>query len=920
VHGVRVSLLILLAVERQVSRDSVVGVLCPDREPERARRSLSQALYRLRHELGEDYVLARGDVLEVSPDVACDAVEFIEAAEQDRTEAALALYQGPFMAGLRLPEANAFDDWIHHHRARLARVHRKVRRQVIESRYAAGDHAGALDATRSWAELDPYDDEAQHRLLTLLAEAGERAELLECYADYERLLREGGLKPRIETRALIEHVRNGVLLGAPDAALPALTGESAEAAREEVGAHSSADAAQRRATDTATRPGAHGVMKPASETSMPGETGAATQRGGVRGFLNELRRRRVVRVAVAYSAVAFVVLQAAGLIMPALLLPNWTFRLLVVLILLGLPVALVLAWAFDLTPDGLRRAPRSRYRWGSPTALLRGATSLLVAAVLLTAGVVLWREQPAPPDGGRGVDTARIAVLYFEDGSPDGSLAHLANGLTGDLIRELNAVPGLEVISAAGVRQFRGTTMSPDSVARVLDVGTIVNGRIEQSGDRLRVTAEIVNPATLRSHTIGPLERPEAELFQLQAELATGAANRIRRALGLTYRYRQLGAGTQVQPAWDAVQRAAHHLELARRSVEEHAGDSLAAARAVRELARSDSLLAVAEELDRDYSVPVVQRARVAADRARLIELLTDPLAFDALVGELRTGLDHAERAVARWPERADALEQRGILSHRLSRRLWGTEEAARLGVRAEQDLVAAVTADSSLAAGWAELSELLQLRGDEIGANRAAQQALKQDRFLDEAPAVMYRIFNSALHLGRWADAAEWCRTGRAEFPQNPLFYTCELLLMAFSDPPPTDADRAWQLFEEAQARTPPKLRAERAIIRELEVALVLARTGLADSARAMVSRVDTRLRRDGAPVNRSRTLYYQAIVHLRGGDSDSALALLEEYPVASPDAWPEIRTYLARDLALAPLRSDPRFQRLIGTGPPSR
>jgi tetratricopeptide (TPR) repeat protein len=309
----------------------------------------------------------------------------------------------------------------------------------------------------------------------------------------------------------------------------------------------------------------------------------------------------------------------------------------------------------------------------------------------------------------------------------------------------------------------------------------------------------------------------------------------------------------------------------------------------------------------------VLKRAGVAADRARLIELLTDPLDLDALVAELRVGLGHAERAVARWPDRADALEQRGILSHRLARRLWGTDEATRLRDRAEEDLMAAVAADSALAAGWAELSELLQLKGDEIRASATARQALKQDRFLDEAPAVRYRIFNSSLHLGWWDEAGESCATGRADFPQNPLFYICELLLMAFGEPPPTDPGRAWELLEEAQARTPAKLREERRIIRELEVALVLARAGLADSARAVVSRVDARLRAEGAPVSRSRTLYYQALISLHSGDRDGALGLLEEYVAALPG----MRFYLSRDLALEPLRSDPRFRRLVDIGP---
>jgi DNA-binding SARP family transcriptional activator/TolB-like protein len=889
-NNLRLSLLLLVAVERQLTRDQALALLWPERDVERGRHSLSQAAYRLRQEFGEEVLSVRGELVEVGPAVACDAAEFLAAAEQSRSDRALALYRGAFLAGTRLVDSVPFQEWVHQQRTRLARVHRKVRRNAIAARYAAGDPDGAFELTRGWAELDPYDDEAQHRLLTFLAEAGERAELLERYAEYEHTLRERGLDPLAETKALVDRVRHGAFPGGTEsggAAIPAVRAAPAPDAED---AGSTAAAVQR----VADAPAANA---PAPETAP-----------GLRGLLSELRRRRVVRVGAAYAAVGFVVIQAADLILSALLMPHWTFTLLVVAILLGFPVALVLAWAFDLTPEGLRRAPVGRYRF-SATTLLRGGTAALLVLVLLAVGVVLRSERPALADRGSAYDPARIAVLYFEDGSADGSLGPLANGLTADLIRELKAVPGLEVISIAGVRPYRGTSPPPDSIMRALEVGTIVSGRIEQSGDQLRVTAEIVNPATLQAQIVGPLTRPEAEQFELQAELATATAHRIRRALRMTLRPAELGAGTQVREAWHAVQLATEQREWALRLVQEHAGDSLAAAAALQELRAVDSLLARAEELDRRYALPVILRASLAADRARMLELLTQPLDLQALTQELRVGLQHAHRAVTRWPNRADALEKRGMLAQRLSRRLWGTEEAAQLRASAERDLQAAVAADSGLAGAWAELSELLQLKGDYVGAHSAARQALREDRFLEEAAVVINRVFNSALHLGWWQEAADWCAAGRAEFPEQHFFYACELLLLAFAEPAPADADRAWLLFDEAQARTPPKLKPERSVYRELEVAVVLARVAQRDSALAVLSRVESRLHGPDAAVSRPRTFYYQALVQLYGGDHDAALTLLEAYVLAMP----EMKSYLARDLALRPLHAESRFRALV-------
>ncbi|UCC83479.1 MAG: hypothetical protein JSW46_00670, partial [Gemmatimonadota bacterium] len=123
-----------------------------------------------------------------------------------------------------------------------------------------------------------------------------------------------------------------------------------------------------------------------------------------RGFLAELKRRRVTRVAVVYAVVTFAVLQAADIIVPALQLPEWTLTLLVVVTLLGFPISLVLAWAYDLTPEGVKRtaavepegAPEHRVR--PPRRAAPATTAVLLAAVLVVAASVWWVTRPAPSE------------------------------------------------------------------------------------------------------------------------------------------------------------------------------------------------------------------------------------------------------------------------------------------------------------------------------------------------------------------------------------------------------------------------------------------------------------------------------------------------------------------------------------------
>jgi DNA-binding SARP family transcriptional activator len=203
----RSALLLLLALDREVTRESVMALLWPESDDERARQALRQTLYLLRRDLGDAWLDSRRDALRATTQLTADAHELVLAAGAEDHERVLSLYRGTFLAGVRLVESQPFQLWCDQWSGRLERLHRKSRRAAIEMRVAAGDVAAALDMAREWLELQPLEDEAQHRVLELLAHLGRGEEALREYDAFRSLLAREGLEPLDETTTLAEEIR-----------------------------------------------------------------------------------------------------------------------------------------------------------------------------------------------------------------------------------------------------------------------------------------------------------------------------------------------------------------------------------------------------------------------------------------------------------------------------------------------------------------------------------------------------------------------------------------------------------------------------------------------------------------------------------------------------------------------------------------
>jgi DNA-binding SARP family transcriptional activator/Flp pilus assembly protein TadD len=209
----RAALLVLLGMEGSTTRDAVVGVLWPDHDPQKARHALSQTLHRLRGSLGEGWLETEGERLAVSAEVEVDARSFEDLVDAKEYERAVALYRGGFLHGWFLADSSVFERWADQQRARFERLHRLARREAIRIRRERGDVAAALLLAQEWAEIDPLEDEAQHRLIELMAESGRRSDALAQYDLYARLLREEDLTPLDETVQLVARLRQAADLG-----------------------------------------------------------------------------------------------------------------------------------------------------------------------------------------------------------------------------------------------------------------------------------------------------------------------------------------------------------------------------------------------------------------------------------------------------------------------------------------------------------------------------------------------------------------------------------------------------------------------------------------------------------------------------------------------------------------------------------
>jgi serine/threonine-protein kinase len=546
-------------------------------------------------------------------------------------------------------------------------------------------------------------------------------------------------------------------------------------------------------------------------------------------------------------------------------------------------------------------------REGAPSRPWRRIWTGLTLTILLTG--VLWairqtdRPALASSTSVGGFDPRHVAVLYFERRTDMDSLTYLADGLTEELIHQLSRVPTLRVISQNGVGPYRHTNVAPDSIARALKVGTLVQGTVAQSRDRLRVTVALIDGGTGAELGSTSIERPHQEIFALQDDLAQEVAIFLRQRLGEEVQKKMATSRAERHHprAWHLFQQAG---ELTR-DVEAllATGDTNGAA--VR-LGHADTLLVLAQRIEPKWARPSVSRGRLAFSRLDLVGT------FDRRYSErwTATGLVHAEQALRLDPDDPEAFELRGTLRYyrwllNLAR---SPAEASGLLSGAVADLQAAVAGDPTAATAWTALSHLRMSQSQPALAKLAALRAYEADPYLASAKQTLWRLFQSSLELEDAQESKRWCEEGQRRFPEHYRFAECQLWLYALKGhtPGPGHLERLYQQYLEL---TPLTTRPFNEHYGQMVVAIALARGGLRDSADAVARRA-----RADTSIDETRELaQLEAIVRTLLGQYDEALHQLSLYLSANP----QFREGMARDRTwwFRDLRNDPRYGRLLAT-----
>jgi len=245
------------------------------------------------------------------------------------------------------------------------------------------------------------------------------------------------------------------------------------------------------------------------------------------GFFEEVKRRKVYRVAVAYVIAAGGIIQLASAAFPAWELPNWSLRLVIVLLLIGFPIALILAWAFDITSQGIKTTPTT----AAPGSHLRRNIIMLVATGIIisaAAGFFLL-----PRAAARKIDKS-IAVLPFENLSDDKENAYFADGIQDDVLTNLSKIGDLKVISRTSVMPFRGKTQNLREIGKTLGVSNILEGSVRRSGNRVRINVQLIDATTDEHLWASDYDRDLTDVFAIQTDLAQKISEALQAKLSPT--------------------------------------------------------------------------------------------------------------------------------------------------------------------------------------------------------------------------------------------------------------------------------------------------------------------------------------------------------------------------------------------------
>lgn len=287
-------------------------------------------------------------------------------------------------------------------------------------------------------------------------------------------------------------------------------------------------------------------------------------------FIDELKRRNVVRVAVAYIVIGWLAFQLGEIVLPTFEAPGWVFKTLIFFIVLGFPFVLLFAWAFEVTPDGVKKTRDVNITQSVAATTGRKIDFIIIGALVVALGYFIWDRgesdtaaHPIPDTVAESPEaetqqevteevSRSIAVLPFDDLSPEGDQEWFADGLAEEILNSLAKTPDLLVASRTSSFAYKGSSEDIQSIANAMGVDHVLEGSVRRSESRLRVTAQLIRASDgfhLWSETF---DRTPDDMIEIQENVAIEIANALQTAMDPAALAQMVSAGTSSIPAFEA--------------------------------------------------------------------------------------------------------------------------------------------------------------------------------------------------------------------------------------------------------------------------------------------------------------------------------------------------------------------------------
>jgi TolB-like protein len=251
-------------------------------------------------------------------------------------------------------------------------------------------------------------------------------------------------------------------------------------------------------------------------------------------FFAELKRRNVYKVAIAYGAVAWLLTEIATQVFPFFEIPNWAVRLVILVIIAGFPIAVVIAWAFELTPAGLKRTKIADAEYPLGRSPKRAWIYIVIIAGAISVGIFFLGRYTSSKSGGTEVTGKSIAVLPFVDLSQTKDQEYFCDGISEEILDALAKVEGLRVVARTSSFSFKGKNADVSEIGQKLNVQNVLEGSLRREGNRIRITAQLINAHNGFHIWSDTFERELQGVFALQDEITRSIVDALKIKLAVT--------------------------------------------------------------------------------------------------------------------------------------------------------------------------------------------------------------------------------------------------------------------------------------------------------------------------------------------------------------------------------------------------